>query len=203
MARDGNGGLSMKRNIGKVFAIGLMVIVFALSAMGCGAAEKGDEAYEIGDIYDNGTGSTSESLSDVTSDMENPQGQDTERKIIENIELTVETKEFDAFMKNINEQVANLGGYVERSNVHGREMDSLDERSANMVIRIPADNTPKFSEYVSENGVVVSRAVNTEDVTLQYVDTESRLSALRAEKEALEKLLKIYLSLFLFSLLFP
>lgn len=186
----------MKQSIVKKVALGLLVLVFIVSAVGCGAPKE--QAMDMGGIYENssdGMNSGNSELADTELpdvNLEGNQGQNqiSERKIIENVELTVETKAFDAFMKKIEEQIASLGGYVESSNVHGREMDSYDNRSANMVIRIPADSSKNFSQYISENSVVIHRAVNTEDVTLQYVDTESRLKALRAEKEAFEKLLK-------------
>ncbi len=112
------------------------------------------------------------------------------RKIIETIELSLQTKEFDSLLEKISGMVSKLGGYIEASETEGREMDSSDTRWASLTVRIPAAKSQKFSKYISENSVVVSRSVSTEDVTLQYVDTESRVAALEAEKEALEKLLK-------------
>ena len=47
----------------------------------------------------------------------------------------------------------------------------------------------EFGDFVSENCAIVKESINTEDVTLNYVDTESRLAALRTEKASIEKLL--------------
>ena len=114
----------------------------------------------------------------------------TNRKIIETIDLSLQTKEFDTLIDKINKKVSELGGYVEASDIEGREINSKDNRWAEITLRVPSNKSGKFGDYISKNSVVVSRAVSTEDVTLNYVDTESRVKALEAEKKSLEKLLE-------------
>ena len=58
------------------------------------------------------------------------------------------------------------------------------------MIRVPSEKSGEFSSYVSDNSTVTQREVRTEDVTLNYVDMESRIAALKIEKESLEKLLR-------------
>lgn len=111
------------------------------------------------------------------------------RKIIETSELTVETKTFDELIDGLYAQIAALGGYVESSDVSGNAIDSDRNRYASMTVRIPSDKSDEFTAYVSENSVVTRRYVTTDDVTLQYVDMESRLSALETERASLEALL--------------
>ena len=159
----------------------LLVVAVSLSACsGAGNIASDEMDYLAKDEYSGeiiGETSTSDSVQDG-------------RKIIENIDLTVQTKEFDTLLKNINKQITDLGGYVESSNISGREMDADNNRSADMTIRIPAEKSDTFTGFISENSVVVQQGVTTEDVTLQYVDMESRVAALEAEKESLENLLK-------------
>lgn len=111
------------------------------------------------------------------------------RKIIEKIEMTLQTKTFDNLILDIEGKVKALGGYVESSEITGREIDSNNNRRANFTVRIPKEKSEEFSTFVSKTSVVIRRAVTTEDITLTYVDTESRLEVLKAEKESLEKLL--------------
>ena len=111
------------------------------------------------------------------------------RKIIETIELSIQTKNFDSLIASIETEIATLGGYIESSNVSGREFDSERNRNANFKVRIPSDASGDFTEFVSDNSVVTNKAITTKDVTLSYVDMESRVSALEAEKAALEKAL--------------
>ena len=114
----------------------------------------------------------------------------TNRKIIETINLSLQTKEFDSLMDKINMKVSELGGYVESSEIEGREINSEENRWAEITLRIPSDKSGKFGDYISKNSVVVNRSVSTEDVTLKYVDSESRVKALEAEKKSLENLLE-------------
>lgn len=113
----------------------------------------------------------------------------TNRKIIENIRLSAQTREFDKLLDDLNTQISSLGGYIESSNVSGREIDSTRNRTAEFIIRIPCQNTTSFTEFVSTNSVVINKSITTQDVTLSYVDMESRVAALESEKAALEKLL--------------
>lgn len=169
-----------------------MVLLVSVTSVGCGA-EKGaydaglkEESMTVG--KENGT-ATDDVMLDVESTGSTGNVQEN-RKIIENMELSVETKEFSKLLASVEEQISQMGGYIENSNIYGREIDSEENRSAELVVRIPAEKSKDFSGYIAENSVVVHRSVNTEDVTLEYVDMESRVAALRAEKDALEKLLK-------------
>ncbi len=181
----------MSRKVSKLFTCMMMVTILIFSLTACGGRKKADgmlmEENSTGGVGNYGTGTE---IEDTVSTADKTVGIRENRKIIENIELSVETKEFDKLLESINEHLKALGGYVESSNVYGREFDSYDNRSANMKIRIPAEKSQNFSDYISENSVVISRSVTTEDVTLTYVDIESRVAALTAEKESLEALLK-------------
>lgn len=115
---------------------------------------------------------------------------DDGRKIIETINMALQTKEFDTLISNLELQCATLGGYVENSSVNGRGFDSSYNRSATYTVRIPASVSNEFTGFISENSVVTNKSISTKDVTLSYVDMESRVSALEAEKAALEKLLE-------------
>jgi hypothetical protein len=58
-----------------------------------------------------------------------------------------------------------------------------------MTIRIPAELADKFVATVSANANVVSSNETLDDVTLQYLDTESQVKALETEQEQLLELL--------------
>jgi len=179
----------MKNKIFKLFAVVLCIGALMLLFAGCSGSDGMHTTENSkGEAFNDSIGEDVD-LSDTVVDAEGSAAEEG-RKIIENIELSVQTKNFDDLLKSINEQVKDLGGYVESSRVTGREMDSTDKRYAHMILRIPAEKSDEFSGFISENSVVVSRSVTTEDVTLTYVDIESRIAALRAEKAALEKLLE-------------
>lgn len=180
----------MKTRIFKLISL-FAVVLLILTSCSKGSYSTNDGASKpMEDIFYDGMemdkeeatmGSTSNSTIEVPDD--------NSRKIIETIELTVQTKGFDTLLDGLSKQITELGGYIESSNIYGREFDSTRNRSAYLKIRIPAEKTSSFTGYVSENSVVTNESINTKDVTLSYVDMESRVSALEAEKAALEKLL--------------
>lgn len=114
------------------------------------------------------------------------------RKLIRNIDLQVETKEFDQILVNMENKVAQLGGYVEMLNTNngGYYGESRYSRNATIVARIPAEKAKDFVEHVEQNSNITSRNENVQDVTLEYVDLESRKKVLSIEMERLIVLLE-------------
>ncbi len=123
----------------------------------------------------------------VTS--ENPKNEPME-KIIRRIDMELETQEFDDLIMAINEEITRLGGYVESSNISGRRYVTYNDlRRGNIVARIPKEKLDEFVGTVSDASNVVNKTENTENVTLQYVDTESHIKVLELEQEKLYELL--------------
>lgn len=114
-----------------------------------------------------------------------------ERKLIKTVDLTVETKEYDALMTELKNKVSSLGGYIEHMDTYNGSKYSnyRSSRSASMTIRIPKDMLNDFVDTVSGISNVVRRSDNVKDVTLSYVDMESRRNALQTEQERLLALL--------------
>lgn len=112
---------------------------------------------------------------------------DSQRKLIKTVNMTVETKEYDALMSTLTDRVKALGGYIERMDAYNGSSysGSRSARNASLTIRIPKDKLDGFLETVSAAGNVISRSDNVEDVTLTYVDLESHKEALEVEQERL------------------
>lgn len=114
------------------------------------------------------------------------------RKLIRTVELEMETKEFERMMSELETQVQDLGGYIENletyngSNYSGYRVS----RWANLTIRIPREALNGFLQNMSQIGNVVRRSDSVEDVTLSYVDMESRRDTLKAEQARLLELLE-------------
>ena len=115
------------------------------------------------------------------------QVKDSSRKLIKTVYMDVETKEFDLLMASVESQVEELGGYIENMETYNGSRYSSYQRSrySNLVIRIPQGNLNIFLDTMSETGNVVSRSESVEDVTLSYVDMESRKNSLQVEQERL------------------
>lgn len=186
------------KKIVSLFLVFLVATSCCLAFTGCGskAASKAPNlkaetyAEDAADDFDATADNENLEMSESPSSTKESSTVKTNRKIIERINLSLQTKEFDALVDKVNNKVLELGGYIEASEIDGGEIGSNTSRWAEITARIPSDKSGKFGDYISKNSVVVNRAVTTEDVTLKYVDNESRVKALEAEKKSLEKILE-------------
>lgn len=199
----------------------LAAALAAVLLTGCGSADKmtTESAYDGGyyDMQSNGAYATDdiygydnaepaeapEMVEDAEFDMaaeeagsasgsaESPQIQDTSRKLIKNVNMEVETEEFDTLLNKVEQKVNGLGGYVESSYTYnGSSYYGSNSRNASMTIRIPAEKLDDFLSEVSESSNVISRNESVTDVTLQYVDMESHKKVLLAEQDRLLELME-------------
>ena len=148
-------------------------------SMANGAPEMGYDGgiYEDFDSSSTASGTASPELSD--------------QKLITTMNVSAETEDLDALMAELNTRIAELGGYVEYQNTYfGSAYQSHRYRSASMTVRIPADRLNEFLLHVEGASNVVSKQQSQENVTLQYVDTESRMNALQAEHDRLLELME-------------
>ena len=114
-----------------------------------------------------------------------PQGEN--RKLITTVNIDAETRDYDSFLRWLDEKLAQTGGYIENS-----EMWAHDEnrRSCHLKLRVPADKLDSLLTSMGENCNMLNKSVSQEDVTLSYVDTQSHRDALRVEQERLLALLE-------------
>lgn len=180
----------------KLFSALMALVIISVGLCSCGSinSKYSNGITEESSAYvDRGSGddSTTFTADSASSGTANNSGAAIEnRKIIENIDMTVQTREFDNFIDFVTDEVSKCGGYIEESSVLGNGLnDKKSRRSATLTVRIPSSGSDSFVALISEAGNVTRNVLTTEDVTLSYVDTESRISALETEKEALEKLL--------------
>ena len=115
---------------------------------------------------------------------------DTEQKLIKTVRMDVETEDLENLLPQISGKISSLGGYVENQELYnGSAYSSYRHRSASLTVRIPAENLDGFVEDVKGVSNVVTYNESTENVTLRYVSTESRMKALEVEQERLLELL--------------
>lgn len=186
---------------------GLLAVLCVVSLAGCGSADsvaevqstKGaatngfamDQAVSE-EVYFSEADGSSGMLQDAgASPNQAPSVSVTERKLIKTVGLDVETKEYDSFMSQISSHISSYGGYIESSdsNNGSRYSSKQSARYANMTIRIPQAKLDDFLGEVTGICNVVRRNDSVNDVTLSYVDTESRRDALKVEQDRLLELL--------------
>lgn len=112
------------------------------------------------------------------------------RKWIITVHMDAETEDLDTLMAGLDEKITAMGGYVEDQDIYnGSSYSSRRHRNANLTIRIPAGDVDAFTEEVKGIANVVSTNLNREDITLTYVATESKITALKTEEARLLELL--------------
>jgi len=171
-------------NVRKILAYVLCVLLL-LGMTACGA-EK-DYAPNAGAaVEDDGYVTQEESAADAESTSALPEN----RKLIQTAYIDAETEDLDAVLQQLDARIAELGGYIENSNVrNGSAYSGKRYRSADITVRIPAKDLDSFIDKVSGLSNIVSSRKTVEDVTLNYVATESRVKALQTEETRLLELL--------------
>lgn len=113
------------------------------------------------------------------------------RKIIKNGSIHIQTEHFNESVAKLTEYVQSLEGYVESSSIEGNDFyEEYASRSASLTVRIPQKSFDTFMNKGGDFGNVSYLNSDSEDITSQYVDTETRLEALNIRKEHLLALLE-------------
>lgn len=134
------------------------------------------------------TTDTATSNSSAEGEVPNATRVDTNRKIIRNVSLDLETQDFDKVVNSIESEITTLGGYAE--NINMSDLLSSTNRYCNITARIPADKLDSFVNKVSKTGNVVSKNMSAEDVTVNYVDMQSHVKVLKVEQKRLIELIE-------------
>lgn len=167
----------------------LLAAVLLVSLTACGGNSAGSDAAEM------------EYAAEAPAGMENGLTTDSQassaevlpenRKLIKTVRMEAETEALDDMLSALDGKITELGGYVENREVYnGSTYAQRRYRNASLTIRIPTETVSGFVEHVSGISNIVSSNESVEDITLQYVDTESRVAALEVEQERLLALLE-------------
>lgn len=181
----------------KLLAVILACLLLTGLVFGCAKSADNASSMEIGsavaDEMVKGEGAVQPDGEDVvlsdsaTADSTVP---NTAQKLVRKVWLEAEIETMDPLLEDIAKRIGDLEGYVEARNIYnGSQYGGKRYRSAELTVRIPADKLDQFVAQVSEKANIVSNKETTDDITLDYVDTESRANALRTEQTRLMELL--------------
>ena len=125
-------------------------------------------------------------VNDSISSDGNMQITDYAEKIIRNVSMVAETREFERTLAEIRAAALALGGYEQSVNTTGRSYNSSAtyRRTANIVLRIPAESLDGFLGNMGNLVNVTSQSTSTSNVTTEYYDIQSRIKVLQSEKQA-------------------
>lgn len=181
----------------------MLVLLMLLSLTACGAESSGmakDEA-----IYNQAPGAMADGyyanmeapMETMASGLSSAESGSTaarlpaNRKLIRTIRIEAETEDLTALQDALTQRINALGGYVEAKELYnGSNYAGYIRRNLSMTVRIPAEKADEFVSNVSEKSNIISSNESMDDVTLQYVDTESHVKALETEQDRLLALLE-------------
>ena len=170
----------------------LLCAALVLTLTACGGSTKNTSA--MGVMREEAAAEAPAMMADNAASLKGAQPQSAAlpegRKWIITIDMTVETDDLDMLTADLDQKIKSLGGYVEDQSVHnGSNYTSRRYRSANLTVRIPEEKADQFTSDISGLANVVSQNLRREDITLNYVATSSRVTALETEEARLLELL--------------
>jgi Flp pilus assembly protein TadG len=179
-------GVTYNYPVGSFLGVPLGVVPLQATYSGMNEAYRSAKVINISQL-----GSGSDTSGNSTARVSSPQGASAEqvsqdRKIVMNGSLSLQVAAIDDAVAQIAKLTLEVGGYVASSETAG----DGENRSGRIQIRIPADQFDVVVIRLKTLAVKVIKETTTgEDVTEQYVDLESRLSALQAALSRTKELL--------------
>lgn len=190
----------MKKRFGVISIASLMAFSVLLSACGSDKSNleastvelASESAYDTNGAFAYEMDSFAEEAKMVDDSESVGQVVDTSRKLITTMNISTETENLDEVLSGVQSKVKELGGYIESSNIYNgsRYSGRVVSRDASFTIRIPADKLDQFVSTLEEGTNITNKSTSVEDVTLQYVDTESRKKALKTEEDRLLEIIE-------------
>ena len=107
-----------------------------------------------------------------------------DQQVIQTANVSLEVDDVDQAVNGVEAQVEQLGGVVQSRSINNYD----DDASAYMTIRIPAQDLNGFLDGLPALGRVINSTVDAQDVTLEVIDLEARISTLEASIERLRDL---------------
>lgn len=156
-------------------------------------AEENGAYIDDYEAYDEG-GVGVQSLSSPINENQASASVAKNRKLIKTVDLSIETINYDETIANLKQRIESFGGYIENEYSYNGSIynnsSKKQNKYCNITVRVPDDSLDAFISDVSGIGNVTQKTTSTQDVTLNYVDTESKKQMYLAEQESLLDLLE-------------
>jgi len=109
------------------------------------------------------------------------------QKLIRTGQISLEVKDYEKAVKDLEQIVVSSGGYVSNTEV---QRSSSGSRTGQVTLRIPSMAFKVAGSKIRSIGKVLSERTNVEDVTKAYMDLETRLQVKREALNRLREILK-------------
>ncbi|HVW59051.1 MAG TPA: DUF4349 domain-containing protein [Puia sp.] len=110
-----------------------------------------------------------------------------DKKIVKTADLSIEVPHFSAYTDRLHQQVRATGGYIAQEELQ----ESAYKIGNTVTIKVPVDRFDgTVLQLAGDSDKLVSKKITAEDVTMQIVDTKSRLETKREVRQRYLDLLK-------------
>ena len=115
-------------------------------------------------------------------------------KIIYTGNAEIETTEFDQAVEAVYDLMSRYGAFLESSSVTGSNLSDTyngyrSNRTADFTLRVPKENYSAMTGALEDVGNVIYFSSDAQNITSQYMDTQSRLDAYETEETRLLEIL--------------
>jgi hypothetical protein len=175
--------------------IPILIGILVLSACAGAAAPREEPA------YDQSMGAAPAAPVEVVREVEevtsqsvtNISAQGAERIVIKNGNLSIVVVDPPKSMDAISQMVQEMGGFVVSANLYKEQLSSgIEVPRASITIRVPAERMDEAMRRIraQSNQDPLTENINSQDVTSEYVDLQSRLKNLEAAEAELTKIMQ-------------
>ena len=119
--------------------------------------------------------------------------QDINRLVIKNARLSIVVDDPSASMDSIAKMAEEMGGYVVSANVYQRELENGGKTTqASTTLRVPAERLNEAISFIKSqsNQDALNETIESQDVTSEYIDLESRLRSLEEAEAQYQKIME-------------
>ena len=129
----------------------------------------------------------------VSQSISNPASQSVERIVIKNGSMTIVVADPPQSMDVISQMAQEMGGFVVSANLYKEQLSGgIEVPRASITIRVPAERMDEAIRRIREQSDQdpLNENVNSQDVTSDYVDLQSRLKNLEAAEAELTEIME-------------
>jgi hypothetical protein len=128
----------------------------------------------------------------VDADFQDQTGENGERIVIKNARLEIVVDQPDKSMETIGQLAEQMGGFVVSANLYQSVLASGAEvPRASITVRVPAERLDEAIARIEEESdrLPINKTIDSQDVTSEYTDLQSRLRNLEAAEAQLTEIL--------------
>ena len=175
----------------------LTICIFSLTLVGCASALRSAEVSGgAPDFAEEGfyvEAPAAESFSDqAVSALEFETVESSERIVIKDANLEIVVNAPDESMETIGRMAEEMGGFIVSANLYMAQLsDGQEFPRASITIRVPADRLNEALALIESESdrLPLSKNINSQDVTSDYTDLQSRLRNLEAAEAQLMEIM--------------